>query len=613
MEPVRKPGRRVLTVAAAIVAILACVGAALAWPRLTQSSLQRGRAAYARGDWAAAHELAKRSLATQPDDRVSLRLNAEAAARLGRDDEAEASYLRLDAEDLAPDDLVLLGEILSRQGKPALAATAFATALAMQPRHPDALRAQAQLFAQAGRDAQWSRFAEHLGAVRRTLPRTELLLGLLRHKRDQPDVAADIMDRLNALDRTELARVRMPSHAQKLLARVLLESGRPTVARAELVRLLTEAPNDVEGIWLLSRAFLQEGLIEQARKAAEAAEDFRAARPAVPEPAPLVGSARCLTCHRAIAQSVSRSRHAETLRLPADLNEVPLPQDPIADPHEPTAKTTIRRDRERIDVEASADGKTAHALVRFLLGSGHRGTTMVVRDDDGTDRKLRLSYYAVPAAWDDTDRFPDPPRDVHERLGMPLSDEGIKECLHCHATSGQAVRDKRGPEAADHGVGCERCHGPGSNHLKAVVVDFADLAIVQPKLTSAAERVAMCAQCHRSDGTIAPSDPAFVRFQTPVFQQSRCYTESGGQLDCTTCHNPHRNAETSASFYEAKCLTCHGPEAKTLEGLSPAAACPVNPQRDCLGCHMPTIKDVAMHSSFTDHRIRVRHEGAPQK
>src|SRR5262249_23444098 len=150
--------------------------------------------------------------------------------------------------------------------------------------------------------------------------------------------------------------------------------------RAELVRELTDSPSDMEGIWLLSRAFLQEGLIEPARKAAEAAEDFRAARPAMAEPAPLVGSARCTPCHREIAESVLLSRRPQPLRRPDDPGNVPMPRKPIADPREPSAATTIRRDGGEIAVEASAGSRTAHALVRFPLGSGHRGTTMIVRD-----------------------------------------------------------------------------------------------------------------------------------------------------------------------------------------------------------------------------------------
>jgi formate-dependent nitrite reductase cytochrome c552 subunit len=31
----------------------------------------------------------------------------------------------------------------------------------------------------------------------------------------------------------------------------------------------------------------------------------------------------------------------------------------------------------------------------------------------------------------------------------------------------------------------------------------------------------------------------------------------------------------------------------------------VNPNRGCIDCHMPAVKDVVPHSTFTDHFIRV--------
>ena len=35
------------------------------------------------------------------------------------------------------------------------------------------------------------------------------------------------------------------------------------------------------------------------------------------------------------------------------------------------------------------------------------------------------------------------------------------------------------------------------------------------------------------------------------------------------------------------------------------AVCPVNPAKDCLDCHMPKVPVAALHTSLTDHYIRV--------
>ena len=52
----------------------------------------------------------------------------------------------------------------------------------------------------------------------------------------------------------------------------------------------------------------------------------------------------------------------------------------------------------------------------------------------------------------------------------------------------RALLGNTGPEAADHSIGCEKCHGPGGNHLLAIAAKFPDLAIARPSLASGAAR-----------------------------------------------------------------------------------------------------------------------------
>ena len=146
---------------------------------------------------------------------------------------------------------------------------------------------------------------------------------------------------------------------------------------------------------------------------------------------------------------------------------------------------------------------------------------------------------------------------------MPLTEDAVRRCLSCHVTNPQALLGNSGPEAADHSIGCEKCHGPGGNHLLAIAAKFPDLAIARPNLASGARVVKICAQCHSPRGkTVSPDDPNSVRFQGTTLTWSRCYTESNDALDCVTCHDPHRNAVTSPSHYEARCLSCHGGAAR---------------------------------------------------
>ena len=206
-------------------------------------------------------------------------------------------------------------------------------------------------------------------------------------------------------------------------------------------------------------------------------------------------------------------------------------------------------------------------------------------------------------------------------LGKPLdAADGVLKCLFCHTTNAHAVLSRTGPEATDRAIGCERCHGPGGNHLKAVAARFSDPAIVSPAQGSGEGSLRLCAQCHalHDNPSLPRTDPYWIRFQGTTLPWSRCYTESAGALDCVTCHDPHRNAERSAAYYEARCLSCHskasssGPPSKTREARPSAirqgSTCPINASSKCLDCHMPPFRSEPLHATFTDHYIRVRPE-----
>jgi hypothetical protein len=196
------------------------------------------------------------------------------------------------------------------------------------------------------------------------------------------------------------------------------------------------------------------------------------------------------------------------------------------------------------------------------------------------------------------------------------------KCLACHTTNVRGGRDRVGPETADRGIGCEACHGPGGNHLEAVAVKFPDNAILNPASASPAiVTEQLCGRCHSLNEPEAQrnsprDDPIWLRSQSTTLAWSRCYSESGGALSCLTCHDPHRGADTSAAHYEAKCLSCHSAQPTAADPLATTSTrrtiCPVNPAKDCLGCHMPRVENKSLHLPITDHYIRVRDPARPK-
>src|SRR6185312_3019344 len=178
------------------------------------------------------------------------------------------------------------------------------------------------------------------------------------------------------------------------------------------------------------------------------------------------------------------------------------------------------------------------ALVDFAFGSGDRGMTLVGHDAQGRSRELRLSQYSGGTIWDLTSGHQPQPKNPQDFLGEVLSFDNARRCFICHTTDDRSAREGLGPESADHSIGCERCHGPGGNHIKAVEAKLPDLAIAHPRNAPGEQVVAVCVQCHSPRGrNVSPDDPSSVRSQGTTLTWSRCFTESNGALSCVTCHN----------------------------------------------------------------------------
>jgi Tfp pilus assembly protein PilF len=592
-------GRRGLGLVASVAVAVAAGGLAAAWPRLFPGPLAEGLAAYGRGEWAAAAAVARDRLKAAPGDPEALRLRARAAARLGQDAVAEATYPRLDRGAMAAEDWALLGVAMLRRRQPALAEVALERALASDPRQPEALDALIGFRIREGKPAEAEAFAARLEGIPGWEARGGLSLGGLRLDSSDPAGAAEALAR--ALRRDP----KLGPDARKALARALLASGRPAGAREALEGVLARGA-DAEASWLLSRAALQEGSAAGAGAALRDAGDFGAGRLLAPEPAPYLGAESCAECHGAIHRAQQSSRHARTRPSAEELREVPLPEGPLADPDDPAVVHTLRRgDGGRLVQETTVEGRTMGAAVAYAFGSGRHARTFVGRGEKGWMGELRLSHYRVPPEWDRTPGQPARPEDASGYLGISLDADGVRRCLDCHSTNFRAARDRTGPEAGDRGIGCERCHGPGGHHARAVALDFSDLAIARPKRATAAEVVGLCGQCHSRPASVPAEAPSAVRFQATALVESRCFTASDGAFGCTSCHDPHRDAETSASWYEARCLECHG-GGEGGDAASRGSPCPVNARADCLGCHMPPVSGAMPHSTFTDHHIRVR-------
>jgi hypothetical protein len=261
-------------------------------------------------------------------------------------------------------------------------------------------------------------------------------------------------------------------------------------------------------------------------------------------------------------------------------------------------------------VRLSKGAKQEQRQLSYYIGSGVAGRSFGYLRD-GFLFEAPVTWYAQTGSWDVSPGYASDPG---SNWGRPIE----PSCLFCHASQTNwregTMNAYTDPAFQQDGIGCERCHGPGSMH----VVGKGNM--VNPAKLSPARRDAVCAQCHltgqsriakagRQLSDYRPGDllSDFVAYMVSArngdFQvnshverlaQSTCKRAAGDRLWCGTCHDPHSvpAASEKAAWFRGKCLNCHE-QASCLRGF------------DCAGCHMPKnpATDAGGHGVFTDHSI----------
>ncbi len=358
---------------------------------------------------------------------------------------------------------------------------------------------------------------------------------------------------------------------------------------------------------------------------------FRNVRPEVS----YVGDAACAGCH----PDVDRTYHAHPMgRSAAWVSQArPLERyDAAANDPARVDGFTLRAEKagDRLRHVVTTTGPDGRPLppyevpIDLEIGSGTRGRSYL-SVQHGAVWQSPLSWFTHAARWDLA-----PGVDPGLRGRRPVT----ADCLFCHTDRVEPVKGavNRFHEPlfpAHPSIGCERCHGPGGLHVAerraGEPAGPVDHSIVNPKHLDPDLRAAVCQQCHlqgevrvvrrgRNPFEFRPGLPleqfvaAFVPrpdladalrsvSQFEQLGQSRCFTASGGKLDCTSCHDPHEQpaAEAADQFYRGRCLTCHGSKGCSLPAAERKAKAD-----NCAACHMPKAGSANIaHAAVTDHRI----------
>ncbi|HLX72520.1 MAG TPA: c-type cytochrome [Verrucomicrobiae bacterium] len=326
-----------------------------------------------------------------------------------------------------------------------------------------------------------------------------------------------------------------------------------------------------------------------------------------------IGSAACQQCHAAIYQSWKKTLMANVVRDPREHPDAIIP-----------------------------DFSQTNPLVHFstndialVYGSKWKQRYFTRIGDD---------YYPQPAQWDVTHKLWRPyfakddwwaPFYPPDNFKRPTS----STCDGCHSVD-YNISTKR---VAEWNVGCEKCHGPGSEH----VAHPASTNIINPARLDYVQANDTCIQCH-SQGRPLTNPIAGKYYDWPVgfhmglkladfwkleehklgettfthfpdgtahknrmqgndFVTSLMYTHG---VACFTCHDSHGTGNPALLRKPANelCLDCHGPNspngprAKTIEEHTHHKA--GSPGSDCIACHMPKIAQTIADVNVRSHTFR---------
>ncbi len=358
----------------------------------------------------------------------------------------------------------------------------------------------------------------------------------------------------------------------------------------------------------------------------------------------------CAGCHREIWEKYRLTGMGRSFSRPTPENTLANWKGPYYHAPSDSYFTILRRDGKFFQRrhQLGADRRQINVMektIDFIMGSGNHARTFLHRTPRNTLIELPLGWYADKGGhWAMNPGFDRPD---HEGFRRKIS----YDCMYCHNGYPKIPEGHQQPLAEPvymdplpGGIDCQRCHGPGRKHAELAGSRQATPAairesIVNPASLSRERREEVCIQCHL-ETTSFPLPNSLPRYERGPFdfqpgqplsnswlffdhapgtgredkfeivnavyriRQSRCFLESRGALECTTCHNPHDapRGEQAVKHYDAACNKCH---ATALDGAMAAGR--HTRATGCANCHMPKRRtEDVVHSLATDHLIQRR-------
>ncbi|NIS79020.1 MAG: hypothetical protein GTO14_02075 [Anaerolineales bacterium] len=215
--------------------------------------------------------------------------------------------------------------------------------------------------------------------------------------------------------------------------------------------------------------------------------------------------------------------------------------------------------------------------------------TYVIGGYNWKARFIGLDGYIITGDADATTQYNFPNDEVDKDAGWAAYHPGEQkpyDCGPCHTTGYQPSGHQDGLEGitgtwAEPGVQCERCHGPGGNHV-------GDPYGVAMEIDRSAQ---LCGDCHiRGSVSAVNAKGGFTRHHE---QAEELYASKHFAIGCVGCHDPHASAlNADEELNPSKgiwndCQDCHFEQAANQKSSTMAGLL------SCTDCHMPPMSKSA--------------------
>jgi Flp pilus assembly protein TadD len=292
--------------------------------------------------------------------------------------------------------------------------------------------------------------------------------------------------------------------------------------------------------------------------------------------------------------------------------------------------------------------------ISYIVGSGQH-TNSHIMNLNGYAYQAPATFYTQKGTWD-------LPPGFESGFNSRFTRKIELECMSCHNAYPKIILGSENKyDFIPNGIDCERCHGPGSEHVKQKqfgnLIDTSraiDYSIVNPAKLPVALQLDICQRCHIQGNAVLNEGKTFFDFRPgmhlsdvmnvfmPLFKgdeeshimashaerlkMSKCFINtvakaeqaSGNELKpyqdamtCVTCHNPHVSVKmTGTDVFNNACKNCHrGSSGSKISDSK--LLCTESPEKrkavsdNCVLCHMPKNGTIDIpHVTTTDHYIR---------